>query len=179
MYHRRHGGDCDKCKVYPPEHGKGGVHTSHIATMSLDVHTMFCVQIGEAVWTFRPIASPRRNWLHAAPRSSMQCDFFRPFGHKWIFLPRKEQENPFSDPPRRKKIVCDMGETLILLVWWLPSLYSGIKVYTRKTNFFLPRCIIYYFWPPSRKKSCATRGKHLFYSLVVTFAFLDHQTSHS
>ena len=38
-----------------------------------------------AVWTFRPILTPRHNWLHAALRTSMQCDFFRPFGHKSIF----------------------------------------------------------------------------------------------
>ena len=86
------------------------IHTSHIATMSLEVHTTLCVQIGgksrvacecavsrgqssfgryehfhplkRAVWTFRPILTPRHNWLHAALRTSMQCDFFRPFGHK-------------------------------------------------------------------------------------------------
>ena len=95
-------------------------HTSHIATMSLEVHTTFFVQIGgksrvacecvvsrgqssfvryghfarwsgwyehyrplkRAVWTFRPILTPRYNWLHAALRTSMQCDSFRPFGHK-------------------------------------------------------------------------------------------------
>ena len=34
-----------------------------------------------AVWTFRPILTPRHNWLHAALRTSMQCHFFRPFGH--------------------------------------------------------------------------------------------------
>ena len=38
-----------------------------------------------AVWTFRPIALPRCNWLHTALRASMQCDFFRPFGHKRSF----------------------------------------------------------------------------------------------
>ena len=96
------------------------IHTSHIATMLLEVHTTFCVQIGgksrvacervvsrgqssfgryehfahwsgryehfrplkRAVWTIRPILTPRHNWLHAALRASMQCDFFRPFGHK-------------------------------------------------------------------------------------------------
>ena len=120
MYQGRHGGDCDECEVYPPERSEGGIHTSHIATMSLEVHATFCVQIGEksrvacecvvsrgqssfgryehfarrsgrcehfrplkrAVWTFRPILMPRHNWLHAALRTSMQCDFFRPFGHK-------------------------------------------------------------------------------------------------
>ena len=110
-------------RAYPPERTEGGIHTSHIATMSLEVHTTFCVQIGgksrvacecivsrgqssfvryehfadwsgryehyrplkRAVWTFRPILTPRHNWLHATLRTSMQCDFFRPFGHKRIY----------------------------------------------------------------------------------------------
>ena len=46
MYQGRQGGDCDECEVYPPERSEGGIHTSHIATMSLEVHTTFCVQIG-------------------------------------------------------------------------------------------------------------------------------------
>ena len=120
MYQGRHGGDCDEWEVYPPERSEGGIHTSHIATVSLEVHTTFCVQIGgksrvacecvvsrgqssfvryehcarwsgryepyrplkRAVWTFHPILTPRHNWLHAALRTSMQCDFFHPFGHK-------------------------------------------------------------------------------------------------
>ena len=41
-----HGGDCDECEVYLPERNEGGIHTSYIATMSLNVHTTFCVQIG-------------------------------------------------------------------------------------------------------------------------------------
>ena len=45
VYQGRYGGDCDKCEVYPPERNEGGIHTSHIATMSLEVHTTFCVQI--------------------------------------------------------------------------------------------------------------------------------------
>ena len=124
MYQGRHGGDCDERELYPPECTEGGIHTSHIATMSLEVHTTFCDQIGgksrvacecvvsrgqssfvryehfarwsgryehyrplkRAVWTFRPILTPRHNWLHAALRTSMQCDFFRPFGHKTIYV---------------------------------------------------------------------------------------------
>ena len=39
-----------------------------------------------AVWKFRPILTTRHNWLHAALRTSMQCDFFRPFGHKIICM---------------------------------------------------------------------------------------------
>ena len=46
MYQGRHGGDCDECKVYPRERSEGVIHTSHIATMSLEVHMTFCVQIG-------------------------------------------------------------------------------------------------------------------------------------
>ena len=46
MYQGWHGGDCDECEVYLPERSEGGIHTSHIATMSLEVHTTFCAQIG-------------------------------------------------------------------------------------------------------------------------------------
>ena len=46
MYQERHDGVWDECEVYPPERSEGGIHTSHIATMSLEVHTTFCVQIG-------------------------------------------------------------------------------------------------------------------------------------
>ena len=46
MYQGRHGDDCDECEVYPPKRSEGGIHMSHIATMSLEVHTTFCVQIG-------------------------------------------------------------------------------------------------------------------------------------
>ena len=42
-----------------------------------------------AVWTFRPILTPRHNWLYAALRTSMQCDFFRPFGHKRCYVLQK------------------------------------------------------------------------------------------
>ena len=31
--------------------------------------------------------------------------------------------------------MCDTGKTLLLPVWFLPSLYSGIKLHTRKINF--------------------------------------------
>ena len=46
MYQGRYGDDCDECEVYLPERSEGGIHTSHITTMSLEVHTAFCVQIG-------------------------------------------------------------------------------------------------------------------------------------
>ena len=36
----------DECEVYPPERSEGGIHTSYIATMSIEVHTTLCVQIG-------------------------------------------------------------------------------------------------------------------------------------
>ena len=39
-------------------------------------------------------------------------------------------------PPSRKKIVCNAGKTFILFVWLLDSLCSGIKLHTRKINFF-------------------------------------------
>ena len=124
MYQGRHGIDCDEWEVYPSERSEGGIRTSHIAAMSLEVHTTFCVQIGgkshvarecvvsrgqssfvqyehfahwsgryehycplkRAVWAFRPSLTPRHNWLHAALRTCMQCDFFRPFGHKITYF---------------------------------------------------------------------------------------------
>ena len=49
-------------------------------------------------------------------------------------------------PPCWKKIVCDTRKTLILLVWLLPSLCSGIKLHTRKINYFFPSCTIYYIY---------------------------------
>ena len=80
--------------------------------ISLEVHTTFCVQISgkcrvackrvvshgqssigwyehfrplkREAWTSRLILTPRCNWMHAALRASMQCDFFRPFGHNSI-----------------------------------------------------------------------------------------------
>ena len=48
-------------------------------------------------------------------------------------------------PYSRKKIVCNTGKTFILLVWLLSSLCSGIKLHTRKINFFFPSCTMYYF----------------------------------
>ena len=47
-------------------------------------------------------------------------------------------------PASRKKIVCNTGKTFILLVWLLPSLCSGIKLHTRKINFFFPSCTMHY-----------------------------------
>ena len=46
MYQGQHGGDCDECEEYPLERSEGAIHTSHIVTMSLEVHTTLCVQIG-------------------------------------------------------------------------------------------------------------------------------------
>ena len=53
-------------------------------------------------------------------------------------------QSTISDPLVEKQIVCDTGKTFILLVS-LPSLCSGIKLHTRKINFFFPSCTIYYF----------------------------------
>ena len=50
-----------------------------------------------------------------------------------------------------KKIVCNTGKIFILLVRLLPSLCSGIQLITCNINFFLPRCIIYYFLPKVHK----------------------------
>ena len=64
-------------------------------------------------------------------------------------------------PPSRKKTVCNTGETFILLVWLLTSLYSSIKHHTGKINFILPSCIIYYFDPPVENNR-VQNGKHIF-----------------
>ena len=57
-------------------------------------------------------------------------------GHKVDFIaPCGANKSTFC-PASRKKIVCNMGKTFILVVWLLPSLCSGIKLHTRKINFF-------------------------------------------
>ena len=40
-------------------------------------------------------------------------------------MPRTGQTNPFSDP-LAKKVVCDTGKTLILLVWFLLPIVNTI-----------------------------------------------------
>ena len=55
--------------------------------------------------------------------------------------------------PKWKKIVFNRGKTFILLVWLLPSLFSGIKLQTRKINFFLPSCIMYYLFRIYKKEN--------------------------
>ena len=70
--------------------------------------------------------------------------FFLLAGHKVDFIgPCGANKSTFW-PASRKKIVCNTGKTLILLVWLLPSLCSGIKLDTRKINFFFPSCTMFY-----------------------------------
>ena len=54
---------------------------------------------------------------------------------KWILFLYAGQTNPLYGPLVEKQIVYDTGKTLILLVWFLPSLCSGIKLHTRKFFF--------------------------------------------
>ena len=73
--------------------------------------------------------------------------FFLLAGHKVDFIAPCGANKSIFWPYSRKKIVCNAGKTFILLVWLLPSLCSGIKIHTRKINFFCPSCTIYYFFP--------------------------------
>ena len=76
--------------------------------------------------------------------SRVRIIFFLLESHKVDFIAPREVNKAIFWPHSRKKIVCDTGKTLILLVWLLPSLCSGIKLHTRKINFFFPSCTIYY-----------------------------------
>ena len=63
-------------------------------------------------------------------------NFFLLAGHKVDFIAPCGSNKSIFWPHSRKKIVCNTGKTFILLAWLLPSLCSGIKLYTRKINFF-------------------------------------------
>ena len=67
-------------------------------------------------------------------------------GHKVDFIAPCGANKSTFWPASRTKIVCNTGKTFILLVWFLPSLCSGIKLHTRKINFFFPSCTMYYCW---------------------------------
>ena len=66
-------------------------------------------------------------------------------GHKVDFIAPCGANKSTFWPYSRKKIVCNTGKTFILLVWLLPLLCSGIKLHTRKINFFFPSCTMYYY----------------------------------
>ena len=95
-------------------------------------------------------------WLsHSLSRLLKQCSyvflnrrseifFFLLAGHKVDFIAPCGANKSTFWPASRKKIVCNKGKTFILLVWLLPSLCSGIKLLTRKINFFFPSCTMYY-----------------------------------
>ena len=77
---------------------------------------------------------------------------------------RRRYEKSIPWPSSRKKIMCDTWKTLILLVWLLPLLCSGINLHTRKINIFFPNCIIYYFTLQSTLVTIQTSVKkvHIF-----------------
>ena len=79
-------------------------------------------------------------------------------------MPREGQEKSIPWPPSRKKIMCDTWKTLILLVWLLPLLCSGINLHTRRINIFFPNCTIYYFTLQSTLVTIQTSVKkvHIF-----------------
>ena len=72
--------------------------------------------------------------------------FFLLAGHKVDFIAPCGSNKSTFWPASRKKIVCNTGKTFILLVLLLPSLCSGIKLHTRKINFFFPSCTMYYYY---------------------------------
>ena len=69
--------------------------------------------------------------------------FFLLAGHKVEFIAPCGANKSTFWPYSRKKIVCNTEKTFILLVWLLSSLFSGIKLHTRKINFFFPSCTMY------------------------------------
>ena len=80
--------------------------------------------------------------------------FFLLAGHKVDFIAPCGAKKSTFWRASRKKIVCNTRKTFILLVWLLPSLCSGIKLHTRKINFFFPSCTMYYFITSARAKFC-------------------------
>ena len=70
-----------------------------------------------------------------------------------------------------KRVIRNTGETFILLVWFLPSFCSGIKLYTRKINFFLPRCIIYYYNQNMKNMETTSKSEIVFSNKFYKFAF--------
>ena len=105
--------------------------------------TVFSVSyhgLGEGYFLLRWKRIPGRK-LQLYPDRNL---FFLLAGHKVDFIaPHWAIKSTFW-PASRKKIVCNAGKTFILLVWLLPSLCSGIKLHTRKINFFFPSCTMYY-----------------------------------
>ena len=81
---------------------------------------------------------------HKTSHSQNKC-FFLLAGHKVDFIAPCGTNKSTFWPASRKKIVCNTGKTFILLMWLLTSLCSGIKLHTRKINFFFPSCTMYYF----------------------------------
>ena len=86
--------------------------------------------------------------IYYFPQAGHKVDFFGPCGTNKSIL----------WPPSGKKIMCDTGKTLILLMWLLPCLCSGIKLHTRKINFsslvsqytiFYYRVIKCFLFPPT------------------------------
>ena len=77
-------------------------------------------------------------------RHTRKMHFFSLVAQYTIIVPCKAKNSIFW-PPNRKRIMCNTGKTLFLLVWLWPSLCS--KLHTRKINFFSPSCTIYY-WSP-------------------------------
>ena len=60
------------------------------------------------------------------------------------FIASSGKNKSIFGPPSRKQIACDTRKTLILLLWLLLSLFSCIKLQTRKINFLFSSRTIYY-----------------------------------
>ena len=80
-------------------------------------------------------------------------------------------------PASRKKIVCNTGKTFILFVWLLPSFCSGIKLHTRKINFFFPSCTLYYCFPYNNKIQWFNQQKFCWFNSIFFWVYFRLATS--
>ena len=112
--------------------------------MSLEVHTTFCVQIGGK----RRVAC--ECVVSRGQSSYGRYEHFARWSGRYEHFARFWRRGTIDSMPLYAQ-ACNATfsarldtKTFILLVWLLPSLCSGIKLYTRKINFFFPSCTMYY-----------------------------------
>ena len=75
-------------------------------------------------------------WVDFKAYTAFSKWIFLLVGHKVDFIAQCGSNKSIFWPHSEKKIMCDTKKRLILLVWLLPSLCLGIKLQTRKINFF-------------------------------------------
>ena len=91
--------------------------------------------------------------------------------HKVRFIALCVTKKSIFWPPSSKKIVYNTGKTFILFKWLLPSICSGIKLYSRKIKFF-PLVAQHTIWSnltrtgPVKPRPWTETVKSLFFRLV-------------